>query len=96
MAFGGHAGPRRLFRFLVQAADLAQHFVVLRESADVVLAPDLFAVHMHVEDAAGALDEFGLGPELLLDRFRQTGGTGEVVSLRAILDRDIHAWSLLG
>jgi hypothetical protein len=63
---------------------------VLREAAHVVFAPDLCAVHVDVEDAARAFNQLGRNLKLLLDRIRQTGGRGKVVSLRAILDGDIH------
>ena len=70
--------------------DLFQHFVVLRKTADVVLVPDLGAVHMDVKDAAAALDHLRVDAKLLLDRFRQTGGRRKVVSLHAVLDTDLH------
>jgi hypothetical protein len=63
---------------------------VLGEAAHVVLAPDLRTVHVDVEDSAGAFDELGAYLKLLLDRIRQTGGRGKVVSLRAVLDGDVH------
>ncbi len=72
------------------AADGVQHFLVFGESAGVVLAPDARAVHLHVEDPAPSLDQFRLDAELVLDRFRQTGGLGVVVSLHAIGDADLH------
>ncbi len=70
--------------------DLVEHFVVLREPPNVALVPDLFALDVYVEDSARAFDQLGLDPKLLLDRLRQTGGSREVVSLSAVLDRDVH------
>lgn len=63
---------------------------MLGEAAYVVLAPDLFAVDVHVEDAAAALDEGAVNAVLFLDRIRQTGGCGAVISLHTKLDRDFH------
>ena len=64
--------------------------MVVREAAHVVLTPNLFAVDVNVEHAAGALDQLGINAELLLDRSRQTGGLGKIISLRAIFDGDRH------
>jgi hypothetical protein len=63
---------------------------MFREAARVALAPNLRPVHMHVKHAAGAFDQLGIDAEFILDRLRQTGGCGKVVSLHAILDRDVH------
>ena len=63
---------------------------MLGEASHVVLAPNPGAVYVHVEDAARAFDEFRLNVELALDRIRQTGGCGEVVSFSAVLDGDLH------
>ena len=70
--------------------DLVEHFLVVGEAADVVLVPDLFAVHVNVKHAAHAFDQLGIHAELLLDRGRQTGGLGKIISLRAVLDGDDH------
>ena len=64
--------------------------MVVGKAADVVLAPDLFAVDVNIEHAAGAFDQFGIHAELFLDRSRQTGGLGQVISLRAVLNGDVH------
>jgi hypothetical protein len=45
---------------------------------------------VYVKHAAGAFNQLGVNLEGFLDRSRQTGGFGVVVSLRAILDRDVH------
>ena len=73
-----------------QSLNLIQHFVVLREPADVVLAPDLRAVNVDVEYPAGAFNHLRIDAELILDRLRQTGGRGVIVSLHAVLDADVH------
>ncbi len=70
--------------------DLVEHFLVVGEAADVVLVPDLLAVYVNVEHAARTFDQLGIHVELLLDRCRQTGGLGEIVSLRAVFDGDRH------
>ena len=70
--------------------NLVQNLLIFREPPDFLLAPDLLAVHVNIEDAAGAFDELGLDAVGLLDRSRQTGGLGQIVSLRAILDGDGH------
>lgn len=56
-----------------------------------MLAPDLLAVDMDIENSARAFDQLGIDAELFLDRSRQTGGLGKIISLRAILDRNGHS-----
>ena len=65
---------------------------MLREPADVALAPYLRAVDVYVEDSAGAFDHLRIDPELILDRLRQTGGRGVIVSLHAVFDADVHGY----
>jgi hypothetical protein len=84
------AGEERLFCPSEQALELVENFVVLREPADVVLAPDLRAVHVHVEHTAGTFDQLRRHLEGLLDLIRQTGGLGQIVSLGAVFDADLH------
>jgi hypothetical protein len=55
-----------------------------------VLGEDPLPVRHDVEDAVVALDELRLDAEFLLDRGRQTGGPGQVVSAYAVGDRDLH------
>jgi hypothetical protein len=76
--------------FSGQRPDPVEHFLIVREATGVVLTPYRLAIHVHIENAAGALDETGINVEGLLDGGRQTGGLGEIVSLRAILDGDGH------
>lgn len=61
-----------------------------REPARLVLGIDQLPIHGDIEDAAAALDQLRLDSRSLLDRVRQTGGVGEVVSLHAVCDRDVH------
>jgi len=69
---------------------------VLGEPPNLVLAPDLFPIDVDVENAARPLDHLGIHVELLLNRGRQTGGCGVVVSLHAVLDADVHVASQVG
>jgi hypothetical protein len=59
-----------------------------------MLAPDRRVVDLHIENAACALDESGFHREFLLNSFRQTGGMRQIVSLGAVLNRDLHALNL--
>ena len=52
---------------------------------------DQVPIHNDVEDAAAALDQFGLDARCILDRVRQTGGLRGVVSLHAVSDADFHS-----
>jgi len=57
--------------------------------SDLVVVGDL-AVDGDGEDAAVALFEAGGDAELFLDGGLQTGGLGEVVSLSAVGDQNVH------
>jgi len=59
----------------------------------LVVVDDL-AIKGDGEDAAVPLFEVGGDAEFLLDRGLQTGGLGEVVSLPAVRDEDVHPLSL--
>jgi hypothetical protein len=48
------------------------------------------AIGDHFELAARTLDERGVNAERLLDLGRQTGGPGQVVSLNAVRDLQLH------
>ena len=61
----------------------------------LVLGVDELIVHLDVEDPAVALLELRVDAVALLQLGRQTGGSGEVVSLRAVGDADLHG-GLLG
>jgi hypothetical protein len=58
----------------------------LREAAQLFLGEDEVVSHGDLEDATAAANQLRLDAELLLDLGRQTGGTGVVVSARAVLD----------
>ena len=64
---------------------------MFRKLTGLMLRVNQLAVDLHVEDAAAALDQFGINPCRCFDCVRQTGGFGRVVSLHAILDADVHA-----
>jgi hypothetical protein len=68
---------------------------VFGKPSGLMLRVNQLVVDLHVEDAAPPLDQLGINPELLFELFRQTGGFGEVVSLYAILNRDMHDRILL-
>jgi hypothetical protein len=55
-----------------------------------LLVPDLRAVDVNVEDAARPFDQLRFHFELALDRIRQTGGCGKIISLPAVFDGDLH------
>ena len=55
------------------------------------LGEDLFALQGDLEDPPGALDQLDLGVRVSsLDLGGQTDRLGLVVSLRAVLDRELH------
>ncbi len=60
------------------------------EFAGFVFAVNEDAVDFDIEHAASSLDHFNVDIVGALDCFRQTGGFGFVVSLHAILYRNVH------
>ena len=70
--------------------------VVVGKPPERLLAEDEVAVSDDLVDAAGALDELGNDTESVLDCGGQTVRAGLVVSLYAVLDRDLHEEILLG
>ena len=63
---------------------------MLGKPVRLVLREDLLPVGGDVEHTAVAGDDLGLQRELTLNRSRQTGGVGAVVSTDAIGDGDVH------
>ena len=63
---------------------------MFRKLTGLMLRVNQLAVDLHVEDAAAALDQFGINPCRCFDCVRQTGGCGRVVSLHAVSDADVH------
>ncbi len=72
------------------AFELREDLVLFREAPGFVLREDQLVVLVDVEDAAVSSDQLGFGSGRLLDPGRQTGGTGQVVSAAAVVDRDGH------
>jgi len=60
--------------------------VVLRKALELVLGEDELAVLLDVVDAPAATDQRGVDAVPVLDRGRQTGGPGFVVSDPAVRD----------
>jgi len=60
------------------------------ETADPVFRKDHVAVDLDVEDTSAALDQVHISSELVFQISRQTGGSWEVVSFHAVLDRYVH------
>ena len=52
--------------------------------------PRARVVGLDGEDAPGAFPQLGVDAVLALDRGLQTGGLGEIVSLAAVRDPDVH------
>lgn len=69
---------------------LTENLFVGREAFGFVFGVDVATVNFNVEDATFALDEFGVDACCVLDRVRQTGGLGRVVSLHTIRDGHVH------
>ncbi len=67
-----------------------QDLVVLREATRLVLGEYLLVIDDDVEDPIATGGQFGLDASLTLDSGRQTGGLGQVVSLLAVGDRNLH------
>ena len=70
--------------------ELREDLVLFREAPGFVLREDQLVVLVDVEDAATSPDQLGFGSRLFLDPGRQTGGTGQVVSAAAVVDRNGH------
>ena len=70
--------------------------MVLGKSAGLFLGVNQFAVGLDVEDTAGAFDQFRFDIQLFLERIRQTGGLGVIVSHHAVFDADVHGILSIG
>ena len=69
---------------------LVDDLALAGEAAFFLLGEDRLAVDADDEDAAAAADELTVDAELLLQRGRQTGGPGKVVSNAAVVDANVH------
>ena len=65
-------------------------FAGFGEVAAVLFFPDNFSVFADFEDAAGSGDELGLLASGLFDFSRHTVSFGEVISLGAVFDLELH------
>src|SRR5262249_36957033 len=74
----------------LSGVDLREDLRVLGEAVGLLVGVGLLAVDEDFEDAAHALVQRGGDAVFLFDRGLQTGGLGEVVSLPAVLDPDLH------
>ena len=86
--------PNRSQYRLRTAGKLGQNLVVFGKAVHFVFGENHLSVHDDIEDPAAAFDEFRLDAGVLLDRIRQTGGLGRVVSLYAILNGNVHVGPL--
>ena len=75
--------------------DQVADFIGAWEAMGLVLGVDELIVHLDVEDPAVALLELRVDAVALLQLGRQTGGSGEVVSLGAVGDPDFHGGLLI-
>lgn len=92
MSFRGRRLSHRAVSLRV-LAEQVEHLVVVGKTPDVVFAEDELAVHGDVENPAAARDELRHNLKRILDLSRQTGGAGQVVSLLAVRDPDLHGSS---
>ena len=76
---------------LPSSVDLLEDLLVGGESVRHLVGVDGLLVDEDLEDPAGAFLKLRGESVLGLDGGLQTGGLGEVVSLPAVQDRDVHA-----
>jgi hypothetical protein len=74
--------------------DQTNHLVPFGKSLEFILGKDQLVIELYVENPVAPFDQFRFDLEFLLDSFRQTGGMGQVVSLHAVLDADLHIVNL--
>ncbi len=65
---------------------------VVRKTTGFMLGIHLVAVRADSEHTAGTGNEFNLGTEFLFQFDLQTGGSGLVVSCRAVFNGDLHGF----
>ncbi len=63
---------------------------MFREPINVELTEDHFAINGNIEYPSTSGNEFGFDSRSLFNRFRQTDGCGQIISLIAIGDRYTH------
>jgi hypothetical protein len=74
--------------------DLLQDLAQLRPATRLPLREDEIAVERDVELTAGTLGQRGINAASLLDLGCQTGSPGEIVSLNAVGDLELHGFLL--
>jgi hypothetical protein len=74
----------------LELVDLGEDLLSLGEPERDLVVEDHLVVGLDGEDAAGALPQLGRDAVLTLDGGLQTGGLGEIVSLAAVRDPDVH------
>lgn len=85
----------RLAGVTFSCLQLLQNLFVGWEAVGFMLRVDVTAVDFDVENATLALDEFGFDAGCLLDRVRQTGGLGSVISLHTVRYGNVHRFSFI-
>lgn len=86
----GESALVRSARSLLQLSDVRNHLVVFGEPAHLVFAPHRLAVDVDIKNTARTFQQLGRHVELLFDLVRQTGGSRQIVSLRAVFDGNVH------
>ena len=74
----------------LSGVDLLEDFLVRRKPVRRLVRVDDVVVDRHLEDPAVPFLEDCADSVLVLDRGLQTGGLGQVVSLSAVSDLDVH------
>ena len=72
---------------------LLEHLVMFGKASGLVLAVNQFPVSFYIENAPAADNHLNFTFKLIFDRFRQTGGFRQIVSLLAVFNTDFHAFS---
>ena len=80
---------------LLEGVDLLEDLLVRREPVGRLVRVGDVTVDRDLEDASGALLQAGGDAVRVLDGGLQTGGLGQVVSLAAVQDLDVHRALLL-
>ena len=76
---------------LLERVDLLEDLLVGREAVGRLVRIGRLTVEEDLEDAGHAFLQCGRDSVLLLDGGLQTGGLGEIVSLPAVQNLDVHA-----
>ena len=79
-----------MLRLSLGGVDLGEDLLVLGEAIRILIRVHDLLADEDFEDATRALAQRGGDAVLFLDGGLQTGGLGQVVSLAAIDDRDVH------